>query len=134
VIPASDCRLAVFGHTACLQHLHVEPRPGRLDLTVTWLVLSAGQPHETIFVHMGPPGQPPIAQADGDAWQGLLPLAVWQPGDTIQEERTLPLPENTAPGNDTLWIGLYNWVTGERLPATTPQGEPLPDDAFLIQP
>jgi len=127
--PASDCRLAVFGQTFCLQEAHVDRRPGRLDLTLTWLSLSPAQPHDTIFAHLGPAGQPPIAQADGDAWLGMLSPAVWQPGDTIRERRTILLPETVPPDKCEIRVGAYNWVTGERLPATTPQGEPLPDDA-----
>ena len=130
--PASACRLAVFGQTFCLQEAQVDRRPGRLDLTLTWLSLSPAQPHDTIFAHLGPAGQPPIAQADGDAWLGMLPPAVWQPGDTIRERRTILLPEAVAPDQYEIRVGAYNWVTGGRLPATTPQGEPLPDDAAIV--
>jgi len=132
VDPTSACRIAVFGQTLCLQAAQVYLRPGRLDLTLTWLSLSPAQPHDTIFVHLGPVGQPPIAQADGDAWLGMLPLTVWQPGDTIREQRIILLPEGIAPNHHELRIGAYNRVTGERLPATTPQGEPLPDNDTTI--
>jgi hypothetical protein len=103
-----------------------------LSLTLTWLSLSAAQTHDTIFTHLGPAGQPPIAQTDGDPWLGLLPLALWQPGDTIREQRFILLPEETSVDRCEIWVGVYNRVTGERLPATTPQGEPLPDDAVNI--
>ncbi len=129
--PASDCRLAVFGQTLCLQAAQADLQSGQLDLTLTWLSLSAAQPHDIIFAHLGLAGQPPIAQADGDAWQGTLPLAVWQPGDTIREQRTISLPEQMPPDQYEIRIGVYNWVTGERLPATTPQGESLPDNAYI---
>ena len=130
--PASVCRLAVFGETVCLQAAQVDLHSGQLALTLTWLSLSPAQPHDTIFVHLGPVGQPPIAQADGDAWLGMLPLAVWQPGDTIREQRLLSFPEETLPERYSLMIGVYNRVTGERLPATTPEGEPLPDNDTTI--
>jgi len=130
--PASACHLAAFGQTLCLQAAQADLRSGQLDLTLTWLSLSAAQPHDTIFAHVGPAGHPPIAQADGDAWRGILPLTVWQPGDTIRERRTILLPEKTPPDQHEIRIGVYNRITGERLPATTPQGEPLPDNAVTI--
>jgi len=130
--PASVCHLAVFGETLCLQAAQVDPRSGQLALTLTWLSLSPAQPHDTIFAHLGLVDQPPIAQADGDAWLGMLPLAVWQPGDTIREQRILPFTEETLPERYSLMIGVYNRVTGERLPATTPEGEPLLDNAVVI--
>ena len=130
--PASVCRLAVFGETLCLQAAQVDLRSGQLALTLTWLSLSPAQPHDTIFAHLGLVDQPPIAQADGDAWLGMLPLAVWQPGDTIREQRILPFTEDTLPERHSLMIGVYNRVTGERLPATTPEGEPLLDNAVVI--
>jgi hypothetical protein len=130
--PASVCRLAVFGETLCLQAAQVDLRSGQLALTLTWLSLSPAQPHDTIFAHLGLVDQPPIAQADGDAWLGMLPLAIWQPGDTIREQRFLPFTEETLPERHSLMIGVYNRVTGERLPATTPEGEPLLDNAVVI--
>jgi len=128
----SDCRLAVFGQILCLQEAQVDLQPGQVSLTLTWLSLSAAQPHDTIFAHLGLVGQPPIAQADGDAWLGMLRLAVWQIGDTIREQRFILLPEGTSSDRYEIRVGVYNRVTGERLLATTPQGEPLPDNAVTI--
>jgi len=81
---------------------------------------------------LGQPGLPPIAQADGDFWLGMLPLTTLAPGDTIQEQRIIPLPEGASPGQLDIRIGVYNRLTGERLPATTPQGTRLSDDAVPI--
>ncbi len=130
--PASSCRLAVFGQTLCLQAAQVDLQPGQLSLTLTWLSMTTAQTHDTIFAHLGPAGQPPLSQADGDSWLGVLPLAFWQPGDTIRERRLIPLPKEMPAGQCEIRVGVYNRVTGERLPATTPQGEPLPDNAVVI--
>jgi hypothetical protein len=129
---ASACRLAVFSHTLCLQDAQIAVQERRLDLTLTWLSLSEAQPHDTVFAHLGQAGQPPVAQTDGDAWLGMLPLSAWQPGDTVRERRVIPLPEAIPPGPHVIRIGVYNRLTGQRFPATTPQGEPLPGDALDI--
>jgi hypothetical protein len=112
----------------------VDPQPGRVDLTLTWLSLSVAQPHDAIFAHLGLAGQPPVAQNDGDAWQGILPLTAWQPGDTVRERRSISLPQEMDPAPYGIRIGVYNRITGERLPGTTPQGEPLPDNAITVEP
>jgi hypothetical protein len=130
--PTPSCALANFGQTLCLQQAQVNLQPGQLSLTLTWLSLAAAQPHDAIFAHVGTAYQPPIAQDDGDAWLGALPLANWQPGDTIHEQRIIRLPENIASGQCEIRIGVYNRITGQRLPATTPKGERLPDDIVTI--
>jgi hypothetical protein len=123
---------AVFGGRLCLQAAEANAQPGRLSLTLTWQSLAVAQPHDTIFVHVGQVGQPPIIQADGDLWMGMLPLYVLPPGDTIREQRIILLPQSLPSGRLAIQVGIYDRVTGERLPATTPQGEPLPGNAFIV--
>jgi hypothetical protein len=129
----SGCTGITFGEILCLQEAQAERRSDRLYLILTWLSLSPAQPHDTIFVHMGQPDQAPIAQADGDFWLGMLPLPTLAPGDTIQEQRIIPLPEGIPPSQYEIHIGVYNRLTGARLPATTPQGDLLPNSATIIQ-
>jgi hypothetical protein len=131
-VSPQSCRLAIFGQTLCLQDAQVEPQPGQLSVTLTWINLSGAQPNDTILTHLGQVGQPPITQADGDPWLGILPLTLLQPGDTIRDHRIIPLPEALPPGQYEIRVGLYNRITGERMPATTPQGEPLPDNAVTV--
>jgi hypothetical protein len=128
----AGCRLAVFSQTLCLQSAEVDTGPDRLEVTLTWFSLAAAQPHDTVFVHLGLPDQPPIAQADGDAWLGMVPLTIWEPGDVIRERRIIPLPAETPSGLYAIRVGVYNRLTGERLPATTPQGDPLPGNSVTI--
>ena len=129
---ATSCQLAKFGQTLCLQETQIDLQPGQLSLILTWLSLSTAQPHDTIFAHVGTSYQPPIAQADDDAWLGALPLLFWQPGDAVREQRIIPLPKGAELDQCEIRIGVYNRVTGERSPATTPQGEPLPDDVLTL--
>jgi hypothetical protein len=73
---------------------------------------------------------PPVAQADGHSWQETLPLAVWQPGDLIVDERQFTLP----PGSESypVSIGIYNWVTGERLSIVDAEERPFTDNIYVI--
>ncbi|HEX6385495.1 MAG TPA: hypothetical protein VF177_12565 [Anaerolineae bacterium] len=125
----SACRLALFAELVCLQSVQVENAGDALQVRLSWLTRTPLPPHLTIFAHLGQPDQPPLAQADGDTWRGMLPLSVWQPGDLIHEWRTLnrpPLAEEIY-----LLIGVYDRTTGERLRATTTGGQPLHNNAYV---
>lgn len=131
-LPAVGCRLAVFDETLCLQDAQVEAQADRLSVILTWSSLTGAQPNDTIFTHLGQAGQPPLAQADGDPWLGILPLTLLQPGDVILDHRVVPLPEALPSGRYEIRVGLYNRVTGERMPAMTPGGTPLLDNAITV--
>lgn len=126
------CNMATFGQTLCLQEAQVERLPDCLRITLAWHSLSPAQAHDTVFVHVGQPGQVPIAQADGDFWMGMLPLPILAPGDVIREQRIVPLPAEMPPGQHEIKVGVYNRLTSERLPTTTPRGSRLPGDAVII--
>ncbi len=115
----SGCGLAQFGTVACLQRVVARPAGNRLHLHLTWERLDEASPHLTVFVHLGPPDQPPLSQADGDAWRGALPARAWPLGLWLEDERSLPRP----PGDwREVRVGLYDWTTGERLPVVGPDG------------
>jgi len=84
--------------------------------------------NNTIFIHLLNASGQTIAQTDGLPYQGLYPLTNWQPGQLIIDTR--PLEPNVRPTQ--IAIGLYDPVTGQRLPATDMQGHPLPDNTYLF--
>jgi hypothetical protein len=128
--PAEACGTAVFNNALCLHTIQLIPEGNELLVRTTWWTLENLPPHLTIFTHLSQPGSPLIAQADGDSWQSTLPLANWQPGDLIIDERRLPLPANHE--NLQISIGIYNWVNGERLTGVDAQERPLPDQTVII--
>ena len=75
--------------------------------------------------------QPPFA--------GSFPTTDWPNGLYAQTSWHVPLPEDLPPGDYTLYTGLYNPVTSERLPVTTASGDPIPNNyinlgSLTIQP
>jgi hypothetical protein len=129
------CSLVQFDDIICLHGAEITPQADGLGLTLYWSTMAAVLPHTTIFVHAGPVGVPPLAQADGDSWHGLLPLTDWQPGHIIRDERTLA---GVTPAEAlTLQIGIYDWVNGERWPAALVEADgtrqPLPDGFYQIK-
>jgi hypothetical protein len=91
----------------------VEPKDGELELVTVWSVNAPPPPTWTLFAHYGIPGQPLLAQADGDTWGSTTPLTAWPLNTLITDRRTIPLND----ANASLRIGLYDWMSGERVTA-----------------
>ena len=71
----------------------------------------------TVFVHLVGAGgdDAALAQGDGPPLDGRWPTSLWPPGLTLDDNHTVPLPENLAAGTYQLLVGLYDPATGERL-------------------
>ncbi len=135
---APACTMARFGEAVCLHQATWRETAAGCGVTLVWSTAAPLPPHVTIFAHVGAPGQPPLAQADGDTWRGTLPLANWPLNTLIVDERTLPClaaPEGTAvPSGTVVQIGVYDWVEGTRLPGIMVDGaRPLPDNAWRLE-
>jgi hypothetical protein len=84
-----------------------------------------------LFVHLGDPGQAPLAQADSPLMNGTYPSQLWADGEVFDETVSLVLPPDLLPGDYPITIGIYDYETGQRLPVTIP-GEGQPGDAFGV--
>jgi hypothetical protein len=124
--------LGRFGEVAELCQVVALTLRDRIEVTLSWNVLSAGQPNDTVFVQLVDAAGQWAAGADGDSLGGLLPLTVWRPGDRVTDVRRIGLPRGLAAGNYTVRIGLYNRVTGERLPGRDAANQELPDMAYSL--
>ncbi len=67
-----------------------------------------------------------------DRWPGGLPSDTWVPGQVIIDEYVLEFPEDVAPGEYKIAIGLYTAADGLRLTATDLQENLQPDDRFFL--
>ncbi|MBE7552995.1 MAG: hypothetical protein HS126_18135 [Anaerolineales bacterium] len=109
------------------------PSSSEQALVLFW---QTGQPleqNDTIFIHLLDSGGNLLAQADGVPYAGLYPLPNWQPGQIITDQRPLtPLLPNPA-DLAAVAVGVYNPVSGERLPAFDAAGQPLPDNSFVLR-
>ena len=97
------------------------------------LVWQAQQPDGrsyTTFVHLRDASGQIIAQADRPPAEAT---DIWLPGQVVIDEFLLQpaaLDANTA---YTVAIGLYDPISGRRLPVYTAGGDPLPDDQYVIE-
>jgi hypothetical protein len=107
---------------------------GDLDLTLYWKAthtepVSKGY---KVFVHLLNEEGQVIAQHDGEPAGGRRPTHTWKSGDTIVDTHRLTWNAADYRGTATLVTGLYDFETGERLPAFGARGERLlHDSAFL---
>jgi len=96
--------------------IDVESQPGDvLPLPLRWQALELLERDYHVFVHLGHPNAPPLAQNDGPPHNGLAPTTTWSIGEEVIDRRALLIPQAISPGRYALMVGLYDKSTGERL-------------------
>ena len=92
------------------------PKAQELALTLYWESLASTHQNLTTFVHLLDGNGQIIAQKDSPPAGGLYPTSVWDMGDIVKDEIVLAVPDSGSTGDYTLRVGMYNFLTGERLP------------------
>jgi hypothetical protein len=101
-----------------------ETSPGKeILLTLRWQGLRDVDENYHVFVHLLNERGEKVAQRDGQPVQWLRPTSTWQPGEEIYDHYGIPLPADTPVGNYTIAVGLYDPVTGQRLPVSAGPGD-----------
>lgn len=105
---------------------------GTVQVTLTW-GLPANEPvpgTTSVFVQLFSADGRFLAQADGPPL-GLRPdLVQFSPDWELVERRTMPVTVEDQPAR--LLVGVYDYTTGERLPAIDNQQTPLKDNALPL--
>lgn len=108
-------------------------RPGGvLDLALYWQALQSLGRDYTIFVHLTDGAGQLYAQQDGPPLAGRAPTSLWLAGEVLRDPHTLTLKPDLPPGRYQISIGLYDWVTGERLPMFDSNGQRVPEDRIFL--
>jgi hypothetical protein len=93
-----------------------------LHLTLYWQCLAAPASDYTVFVHVRTPAGETVAQKDNPPAAGAYPTSLWEAGEIIKDEISIPL-ETLESGPYEVVVGLYDFTTGMRLPAAnSPDG------------
>lgn len=127
---------ARFGMVARLAGYDSQPeqvKPGdTLTVTLYWQSLTTAAPGAVplkVFVHMLNSEGQLVAQHDSEPSNGTLRTNTWTADEYITDPHALKLPENLAPGEYRLEVGLYNPETTQRIPLHAATG----DSAVLEQ-
>jgi hypothetical protein len=96
-------------------------------LTFTWLARGKPSADYTVFIQLWRDGQQ-AAGFDAPPLANDYPTGLWASQEVILDPHPLDL-SGLAPGEYRLLAGLYNFASGERLPAAA-GGVPLPDNAL----
>jgi 4-amino-4-deoxy-L-arabinose transferase-like glycosyltransferase len=105
-----------FDQTLWLRQASAEVKAdGKVVVTLVWEGERAVADTLVAFVHLvGPDGL--LTQLDAPPGQGRWSGNWWQPGLIMQERRILHLPRPFDPAQHQIQVGLYNALTGGRLP------------------
>jgi len=99
-----------------------------LTLKLYWESLAPTEVDWSVFVHVRNAAGQTVAQKDGPAGGGQYPAALWDAGEIITDELTVPLPAELPPAEYKLVVGLYNLADGARL--AVPE---QPNNEILLQ-
>jgi hypothetical protein len=91
---------------------------GELLVALRWESLRAVEKNYQVFVHLLNSADEKLAQRDGQPVQWLRPTSTWQPGEEIVDRYGLLLPNDLPTGSYTVAVGLYDPVSGQRLPTS----------------
>lgn len=103
-----------------------------LELTLYWQARRRMEASYKIFVHLIDPTTGDIvAQDDAVPRRWTYPTNWWERNEVVQD--TIPLPlDSVPPGQYQLVIGLYDPMTGERVPVYSTADERYPDNALPL--
>lgn len=134
VIPGAD-----FGPAIELIEARARLQPVQagdiVPVELNWRTRTPLKRRYKVFVHIGPPDGPPVAQYDGEPVAGYRPTDRWSAGEVIADRRGAWIAPGTPSGTFRLYIGLYDAETGERVPIAQngqPIGDRLPIGAITI--
>lgn len=94
-----------------------------LSLRFFWKALADPPANYSVFLHLTSAEDfIPLAQADGAPAGGDQQTALWQAGQYFfSDSFALTLPLDLESGNYVVRIGLYDYLTGARLPVSNPE-------------
>lgn len=101
---------------------------GRVALSLYWQATEPPGESYHVFAHLED-GRV-WAQSDGVPVCWGVPTSAWMPGQTVLDQRSLPLPTDLPPGEYPLVVGFYEPEGGQRLEVSV-GGEAVGDHLYL---
>jgi hypothetical protein len=105
--------------------------PSFWRVTLYWTAYRRPTQSYTAFVHVYNTAGKLVASHDGLPLFGYLPTLAWDTGEIVPDRHDILLPDNLLPGECRLVAGMYDPITGERLPLVDSQGLIMGDSTEL---
>ncbi|MBI1876782.1 MAG: glycosyltransferase family 39 protein [Chloroflexi bacterium] len=103
---------------------------GRLRVTLYWRAGQTIPADYTVFTQLLGPDGVVAGQHDGVPAEGRLPTTTWQVGEIIPDRHQIDYP-TAQKGEYRLIVGMYDPITGARLPVADSAGAPVGDFLWL---
>lgn len=99
-----------------------------VELTLWWESLRPTPTSYTVFLHVVDPStNTKVGQMDALPICGQNLTNLWNPGDRLRDPQSVQIAAETPPGVYQIYMGLYDVLTGARLPVFDAAGAPLGD-------
>jgi hypothetical protein len=85
-----------------------------LDLVFYWKAVTQPPADYTVFVHIRDEADETVAQKDSPPVGGIYPTSLWDSGEIVQDEISVPFTE-LEPGKYEIVVGMYDFASGQRL-------------------
>lgn len=128
--PGETSASAQFSDQLALRGYAVAVTPQQVLVRLRLQALVRPVADYTLFVHVTSPGGELVAQMDGMPLANSYPTSIWDAGETILTEMAVMRPSNLPDGQYEVWVRLYLWQTGERLPIVA--AEQVREDRLLL--
>ncbi len=104
---------------------------GAFGLTLYWRSVRPTATNYTVFVHAVGPDQVIRGQWDSMPRQGAAPTSGWLPGEVIEDNYDIPMAKDAPPWKYDIFVGMYDSLTGQRLPAAS-QNSPISENRVWL--
>jgi len=120
------------GHKLAGYDLVARTEPGApINLILYWRPAGSTDIHYSVFVHLIDQAGTILAQHDREPADGEHPTTSWVAGETIADVHAFPFPDTDAEGPFGLAVGLYDPLTGRRVPFVDDEGRVLADHIVI---
>lgn len=102
-----------------------------LNLTLYWQALKEMEISYTVFTHLVDEGGRIWGQKDNLPVNRTYLTTEWRVGEIVIDQYEIEVDPTTVPGEYILEAGMYDWISGERLPVLNADGQ-VEDNRVLL--
>jgi hypothetical protein len=124
----------VFGEQIALRSYEVKSQPSlqgqKVSVELKLEALRQPTADYTVFAHLVNGRGETIAGYDQPLTGMYYPSSLWAPGEVVKHQHKFTLPSDLPVEEYTLFMGLYDPASGQRLPLRDASGARVPEDQF----